>query len=866
VRTADSIASVANQWLRNGAIDNPAFAANFLRALRAFPAEQQPGLIAKFFTDVNALTFRELTAADIHPVALNILNVKRDGRYLIPSPSSDMPVLRGNGTFGRELLAQQVIPTESNGWSGFGSLQHRIGSQNQTRATFVRSAQRVEEAFGWADASPSPTYGTNPAMLGGVTNTHTWSRLLQEVTVGYFDLENTRISKNRDIFNSTLGIYNPLEASIGGLAALMPTIDINTQRNSGGIGNAWDFFDRQRVLHASARWSLVAGRHTLQSGVEYRRMRLDSEYMSRTNGDLDYDNWVLFFTGNGAAGGGSDLDQGDTRRDFRAQDAGVFLQDDWKIGGGLTLNAGVRYDVFGMLTEKNGRIGNYYLPEAAAELGVKPGFYVPSNAPFFAPGFDPLNIGLYVVPGTPLDISQISPAPYDSTLRGDYNNVSPRLGLAWQPSFAQKFVIRGGWGLYYERPSAGFKVDMQRAAPFFLYQNVPAPLDMANPYPQLNVNPFQIPINVRIVRDASGAPRWVKADGSNFPSMSPFTAKSNTFIDPLVEAPSTQQWSLNVQYEASRHVLLDLRYVGARGQDLLGKINRAMPIDPRVTPVNGFTDIYDAQGRLINPDFFVPAEFLGLNRNSGFQQLTNIGRSTYHAFQSNVRGRFGTHAFFTVGYTFGKSLDTLSSDRSLVEHDPARPENNYGPSDYDRPHRLSTAWVLSLPSVGERGFLAGLTRDWQFSGLLTWQSGTPFTVLGASTTNAIFAQVARVRMSYVPGASAETAAGSGPVADRLDNYFDVAAFRDSGDTWGDTGRNILRGPSQRQIDISLSRELPVFDRHRIELRWDVFNALNEAVFANPASTFAANGPGTAGRITTTVGGPRTIQLGVKYVF
>ena len=201
----------------------------------------------------------------------------------------------------------------------------------------------------------------------------------------------------------------------------------------------------------------------------------------------------------------------------------MFIQDDWKIGGGLTINAGLRYDVFGMLNEKNGRIGNYYLPDAAAELGVKPGFYVPSNAPFFQPGFTPLSIGLYVVPGTTVDTSQISVAPYESTLRGDKNNVAPRIGLAWQPTFAPRFVIRGGWGLYYERPSAGFKVDMQRAAPFFLYQNVPAPLDMANPYPQLNVNPFQIPLDVRIVRDASGAPRWVKADGSNFPSMSPFS-------------------------------------------------------------------------------------------------------------------------------------------------------------------------------------------------------------------------------------------------------------------------------------------------------------------------------------------------------
>ncbi|MFI5077495.1 MAG: hypothetical protein ACHQRO_09145, partial [Vicinamibacteria bacterium] len=667
VRTPETIAGVANDYLRNGAADSPAFAANFLRALRAFPADQQAGLIATFFTNVNTLTFRELTPADIHPVAINILNTTRDGRFLIPSTTSNMPVLPGNGTFGRELLQQQVIPTESNGWSGVVTVQHRASDSNDTRVTFVRSQQRVEEAFGWADASPSPTDGNTPALLGGVTNTHTFgSKLLQEVSVGYFDLENTRISRNRDLFNSSLGIRNPLEEAIGGLAALMPTIDINTQRNSGGIGNAWDFFDRQRVLHASARWSLVAGQHTLQSGIEYRKVRLDSEYMSRTNGDLDYDNWVLFFTGHGASGGGSDLDQGDTRRDFRTQDVGMFVQDDWKIGRGLTVNAGLRYDVFGMLSERNGRIGNYYLPEAATALGAAPGFNVPGNAPFFQPGFDPLQIGLYVVPGTPVDISQIHVSPNDSTLRGDKNNVAPRIGFAWQPTFAQKFVVRGGWGLYYERPSAGFKVDLQRAAPYFIYQNVPAPLNMADPYPQLNVNPFQIPLNVRIVRDANGTPRWVKGDGTPFPATSPFSSKNNTFIDPLVETPSMQQWSTNLQWEVNRHFLADIRYVGSRGQDLLGKINLAVPVDPRVTPVNGFTDIYDARGALINPDFFVPADFIGLNRNGGFAQLTNVGRSTYHSFQTSLRGRFGTRAFLQAGYTYGKALDTLSSDRSLV--------------------------------------------------------------------------------------------------------------------------------------------------------------------------------------------------------
>ena len=329
------------------------------------------------------------------------------------------------------------------------------------------------------------------------------------------------------------------------------------------------------------------------------------------------------------------------------------------------------------LSERNGRIGNFYMPEAAAALGVQPGFQVPANSPFFQPGFTPLSIGLYVDPGTTVDISQVQRSRFDSTVKGDFNNVAPRLGIAWQPAFAPKLVLRGGWGIYYERTGTSYKRDLQLSAPYFFYQNVPSPANMADPYPRLNVNPFTIPLAVQIARDANGAASWRRADGTPFPATSPFSAKSNTFIDPLLETPSLQQWTTSVQYELRHGVVADLAYVGSRGRDLLGKVNLAVPIDPRVTPVNGFTDIYDKLGRLINPDFFVPAEFLGLNRSSGFQQLTNVGRSTYHSVQAKVRARFGRALFGNVAYTFGRSMDTLSADGGLVEHDPTRPENNF---------------------------------------------------------------------------------------------------------------------------------------------------------------------------------------------
>jgi outer membrane receptor protein involved in Fe transport len=868
VRNADTIAAVANEWLRTGVQDDPRFAQNFMNGLRAFPAEQQAGLINKFFADPDRLVFRDLTPADIHPVALNILNAQRDGKFLIPSPNGNQPSLRGNGTYGREYLQQQVIPTELDAYSGFGSLQHRAGSSNQTRASLTRSSQDVHEAFGWADASPSPTLGRTPAWLGSVSNSHVFgSGLLHELNVGYFNLQNTRISQHRDILNSTLGINNPLEHSIGGLAALMPTIDINTQRSSGGIGNAWDFWDFQRVWSVTDRWTLATGKHTLQAGVEYRRVNLEGEFMARTNGDLDYGNWALFFTGHGAAGGGSDLDQGDTRRDFLAHDVGAFLQDDWRLAAGLTLNAGIRYDIYGSFTERNGRLGNYYLPDAAAKLGVEPGFQVAHNSPFFQPGFDPLAIGIVVDPGTEIDLSQVHVAKYDSTLKGDLNNVAPRVGLAWQPTFAPRLVLRGGWGIYYERTGASYKKDLQLSAPFFIYQNVPAPPDMADPYPRLNVNPFQIPLNVRIARDANGAARWLRADGTPFPASAPFNAKSNTFIDPLLRTPYQQQWTANVQYEARRGLLFDVGYVGARGTGLLGKINRAVPLDPRITPVNGFTDIYDRLGRLINPDFFVPAEFLGLNHNAGFQQLTNIGRSTYHSLQTKVRVNLGRTLVANVGYTLSRSMDTLSSDGALVEHDPRRPETNFGPSDFDRTHRLTTAFTLEVPSFGRDGsFTRALTEGWNLSGSFTYQSGTPFSVIGNATRNAFFAQVGRPRVSFAPGMSVDDAVRTGRVQDRLDSYFNVDAFQDSLDAWGNTRRNILRGPSQVQLDLTIGRSLPVGADRRIEVRWEVYNALNTPVFANPASTFAANGPGTAGTITSTIGGPRTMQLAARLTF
>src|SRR5262249_54350778 len=136
-----------------------------------------------------------------------------------------------------------------------------------------------------------------------------------------------------------------------------------------------------------------------------------------------------------------------------------------------------------------------------------------------------------------------------------------------------------------------------------------------------------------------------------------------------------------------------------------------------------------------------------------------------------------------------------SSDGGQVEHDARNSRNNRGPADFDRTHRFTIAYVYELPTPFS-GMRAArlLLGGWSINGMVTAQSGTPFTIVGSSTANAYWAQVARVRVDMAPGRTFESAVKSGSVESRIDQFFDPTAFVNSNDRWGNEGRNMLRGP------------------------------------------------------------------------
>ena len=371
---------------------------------------------------------------------------------------------------------------------------------------------------------------------------------------------------------------------------------------------------------------------------------------------------------------------------------------------------------------------------------------------------------------------------------------------------------------------------------------------MADPYPRLNVNPFQIPLDVqhRARRQRRAALACAPtARRSRRPS--PFSAKSNTFIDPLLRTPYSSSGRRTCSTKLRRGRAASTSATSARAaRACSARSTCAVPVDPRVTPVNGFTDIYDRLGRVINPDFFVPAEFLGLNRNGGFQQLTNIGRSTYHSLPVQAaRDASAGRSSANVAYTLGRSMDTLSSDGGLVEHDPTRPENNFGPSDYDRTHRLTTSFMRrrARPRSGRARSSRAVTRRLEHVRHLHLPVG--HAVLGHRQPDAqrLLRAGRRGRASASrPGMTSTTRSSSGPVQDRLDNYFNVDGVPRLARCSGATPAATSCADRRRRRSTSRSRARSRSrGRQRLELRWEVYNALNTPVFANPASTFAANG-------------------------
>lgn len=767
-----------------------------------------------------------LPVAAINPVIVNVLNARLpNGQFAIPSAATatGLTPISGLSRFRENQFNANFDWRLSD--------NHTISSKN-----FFASNPTFQANFNFAGLGNGVTQlpGTGGSLdiiqdLNSITDTYVFSpNVVNQARFGFSRLRVTSVAEE-PFTAAELGINSPLRNLFPG----MPTLTVTGLFTIGSSPFA-DQSSRINAYTFGDTLSVVSGNHRLRFGGEYRRSQVNFYFNAFSRGQVIFSTFNNFLIGNGV----SIIGSGVFDRALRVNDWSGFAQDDWKVNSRLTLNLGVRYDFYGYPIDTRGRLVNF-LPEqfragtTAAPAGPPNGFVQAGN-------------------GTLAGVPTVD----DTLIPNDKNNFSPRVGFAFRLNDSGSLVVRGGYGIYYDRLSTRYANTQLLNYPYLaLAVGLPGILrTMSDPFipvPQ----PGAFPVNPTIPSPLS--------------PLAPIVGVpiSGIFIDPQLRTPYIQQYNTNVQWEFAKDYLLEVGYVGSKGTKLLQVITLNQPV------YNPVTNVFTAP--------FGTALSTQKNVAGGIQQAQSSSNSDYNSLQLSVTKRFSRGLQFLSAYTYGKSNDYYSggtiNELFAVPGDQFNWQTNYGPSDFDRRHRFVTSFVYDVPKlVSDSNSARVVLNNWALNGIVTLQTGTPFSIVDIVGNNII------QRANFASGftGSIETA---GDTQSRLNGFFNTAAFAlsrpilagtnlgtpnnptfDPNNPFGNTARNFLYGPGQKNMDFSVVKFIPIRESIRGEFRTEFFNLLNWANFANPNNNIAV--PSTFGRITATSAGPRVIQFAFKLNF
>ena len=543
----------------------------------------------------------------------------------------------------------------------------------------------------------------------------------------------------------------------------------------------------------------------------------------------------------------------------------AYAQDNWKVTPRLTLDYGVRF---------------YYLtPQWDQTLQVStflPDEWSAANAPrLYQPGC----IGTYPCSGSSLvGVDPANPANTvegrfvgrlvpdsgdrfngafqagkgigDTMYSGNVFKISPRLGVVYDLTGEGHTIVRGGFGIFYDRPQGNTVFDTVNNAPSLLQPSVQWGLlqsltgGTGDPYPTLGMQPT-----------------------------------AYDFIPPKVTA-----WNVGVQHKLWRAVTLDVAYVGSVSKDLLefDEIN-AVPQGARFAPENQDPTRPPSStpgGSALTTDLLRPYPGYG-----GIRMWKNTGEANYHALQTSINRRFDNGLMFSVFYVWSKTLTTGNSDwatRIPYASDEENRRINYSYSEFDRPHNFVVNFVYQTPRVAD-GALGLIANNWQISGVYRWSSGQPYAInwsipgIGNDNLTGGSNVTPRVVLTCDPG---------GGWSDDPYRQINTGCFAPPqvGSLGDESARYFLHTPPINNLDLSIAKAFEVGKGVRLEVRLDAFNALNHTQFTGVNNTvnfasltdrtitnlpYDANGNLVRNNGFGTINGvapPRTIQLVTRLTF
>jgi hypothetical protein len=806
------------------------------------------------------------------------LNMKLpSGQYMIPSaPGVTQTGFTQAGVAcspGQAITASPVLETiPSNSTykeDQFNTnLDIKLNESNRFFAKYFQAFNRENQAlynqFGDGNPLQAPGWPTEEdiyqRVLSAGVQSAISSHLLNEGRFGWSTIYGPG-KPSTPVTSADLGIASPLSS----LFPSMPTMVFANMFTLGpsplGITYA-----ATNMYSASDMMTWTKGRHTMKFGGEYKRQELDAPYFDVfPNGEIAYAGFINgnpftdFLAGMASV---SVIGSGTNSLHNRANDFSAFFQDDWKATSRLTLNLGLRYDYFGPTTETQGHFVGFD-PSKATTVGL-PATYITGGCGAGVPTCGSIVSGGFVqagngnLPGFP----KVSDGLVDS----NYKNFGPRIGFAYQLTDNGKIVLRGGYGIFFDRPNMRlynlqlFNMPYEMVATALATQNespfVQVPLPSAFPLP-ISSNPSLFACNGQSCGYPAILPETLWTPYGPFPTTTPVPASG---IYPDIHdwsIPYTQTFNLGVQNSFANNWMLDLGYVGSLGR----KFPRLFSFNQAFGPSFAGVPALGSLGGPLFPGFGdLPALGLG-----SFLMRSN-SNSNYNSLQASVNKRFSHGLQMLLSYTWSHSIDDYSgtdvSDISLLPGDMVNQSHNYASSDFDRRHRFVGSYLYQLPNAyhGGSGLAKGLVNSWSVSGIVTLQSGVPFSILGSDSLFEF------TQGDLAPGRTVASAIKSGDVKDRLKAYFDTSAFvvptPDTAD-FGTLGRNIIRGPKQINTDFSIMKLFPITEAQKVEFRAEFFNLFNNVNFANPVNIVTS---GNFGQIATTTTGPRVIQFALKYTF
>lgn len=784
--------------------------------------------------------------SNLNPVALALLNFKfKNGQYAVPNPQillpstnpAQMPI--GESTFS--------TPAAYNEDQFTANVDHKISDQNQLALRFFYSHAPTVEPFSPNDATV-PGWGTNEldqnTMLV-LSDTHVISpRLVNIARFGYMRFDGDAAVAN-PILASDLGTTSPTGAAGAGIAAPGITIDGLFTLGDGGTPFQWQVTNTF-VWQDNLSWT--HGNHGLRFGAEAKRHQVDVTAPFSVDGLLEIQTFLDFLLGqsaaqNGSPSGSSNVSlsngsSGQFRKDARYIDFAGYAQDDYRVTSRLMLNLGLRYEIFGAPSDINGRLVTFdptIATLSAPPEGTLSGFVVPSNFK----GSVPQGVTRSSIPG-------LYPTPHV--------DFQPRLGFAYRVADRPTILLRGGYGLYFDRLTANLSSNLLAVEPFSIFQFFAGSSNGGATLQQ----PFvpQLPSD-------DAYPLFLPRIPGGGPSL---TAVSRRMSDPY-----TAEYNLNAQIALAHDFLFELGYVGTHSLHELGcaEFNQAQLASP-TNPINGETT-----NSAVNVIARVP--YAGISPGSLYCE--SVFNAKYNSLQASLTKRMSHGLEFLGSFTWSRNFDQTSGSSGAniyEEHEVTNDQTNfrqaYGPTDFDRTNRgvlslvYNTSFARHLPRLTAR-----LVGDWQISTVAVAESGTPITILdnnaGSVYGNFPFENRAQLSGSAKP-------ATSGSLYSRVINgYLNAAAFAPAPEApfgtgpfdtdFGNSSVGLVRGPAQHDIDLAMERNFPITESQRFRFRAEFFNLTNTANFNNPSSNISA---GSFGVISTTSNNPRIIQFALKYQF